>query len=213
MLDPEFRIDDRRPRGDDVREAAGLACRAFDSGPFFQFVYPDERRRARGVRIIHRTLFAHPGQAARFRTVRNSRDRIVGLSLWMPTGHYPLPATTQLAQLPGALRSCNYQPSVIQIGIAYARATEPLHPKAPHWYLSVLMTDPVVQGQGIGTALMDEALATIDDEGVGAYLETNNVSNVAYYEKFNFEVQATLRPIPDAPPRYTLWREPKKPKT
>jgi hypothetical protein len=59
---------------------------------------------------------------------------------------------------------------------------------------------------------MDEALAAIDDEGVGAYLETNNESNVAYYAKFSFEVQATLRPIPSAPPRYTLWREPAKPK-
>jgi GNAT superfamily N-acetyltransferase len=163
MLGPEFRIDGRPLGKDGVREAADVACRAFDSGPFFEFVYPEERRRARGVRVIHRTVFAHPGPGARIRTVRDARDRIVGLSLWMPTGHNPLPATSQLAQLPGVLRSCGFRPSVLRTGIAYARATEPLHPKVPHWYLSVLMTEPAAQGRGIGTALMDEALSTIDD--------------------------------------------------
>jgi ribosomal protein S18 acetylase RimI-like enzyme len=211
MLGPGFRFDNRRLRGDEVREAAELACRAFDSGPFFIFAFPEDRRRARGVRIIHRTLFAHPGPAARFRTVRDSRNRIVGLSLWLPTGHSPLPVTSQLAQLPGALRSCNFSPRVLKTGIAYSRTTQPLHPKVPHWYLNVLMTEPAAQGQGIGTALMDEAVTDIDTEGVGAYLETNNESNVAYYAKFGFEVQATLRPVPLAPPRYTLWREPAEP--
>ncbi len=94
------------------------------------------------------------------------------------------------------------------MGVAYARATEPLHPKEPHWYLSILMADPAIQGRGVGTALMDEALEVIDSEGVGAYLETNNESNVDYYAKFGFRVRSTLRPVPDAPPRYTLWRGP-----
>lgn len=212
MLSPEYRLDGRGLRRDERREAAELACRSFDDGPYFRYVLPDQRQRARAVRIIHHTLFAHPGRGSRIRTVRDSRDRIVGLSLWLPTGHYPLSTTNQLVQLPGALRSCSYRPSVMRTGIAYARATEPLHPKEPHWYLSVLMADPAIQGRGVGTALMDEALVIVDHERVGAYLETNNESNVDYYAKFGFQVRATLRPLPDAPPRFTLWRNPVPPK-
>jgi len=211
VLGPDYRIDDRRLRRDELRDASALACRAFDDGPYFRFVFSDERQRARGVRIIHHTAFAHPGRGSRIRTVRDSQDRIVGLSLWLTTGHYPQSATTQLAQLPGALRSCYFRPSVLKTGLAYARATEPLHPKEPHWYLSVLMADPAVHGQGVGTALMEEALAAVDHEGVGAYLETNNESNVHYYARFNFHLRETLRPVPEAPARYTLWREPAAP--
>jgi GNAT superfamily N-acetyltransferase len=211
VLGPDCQIDDRRLRGNDLREASELACRAFDDGPYFKFVFPDERQRARGVRIIHHTAFAHSGRGSRIRTVRDSRNRIVGLSLWLTTGNHPQSVTTQLTQLPGALRSCYFRPSVLKTGLAYARATEPLHPKEPHWYLNVLMVDPAVQGQGVGTALMDEALAAVDSEGVGAYLETNNESNVHYYAKFKFQLSETLRPVPDAPARYTLWREPVAP--
>lgn len=101
--------------------------------------------------------------------MRDTRDQIVGLSLWYPTGRYPLSTGDQLAQLPGGLRSCNFRPTILKVGVAYSRATAPPHPKEPYGYLGVLMADPEKQGQGVGTALMDEALALIDSGGVGAY--------------------------------------------
>jgi hypothetical protein len=55
---------------------------------------------------------------------------------------------------------------------------------------------------------MNEGLAAVDGEGVGAYLETNNESNVNFYAKFGFQVKAALHPVADAPTRFTLWREP-----
>jgi GNAT superfamily N-acetyltransferase len=208
MLSPDLRLDATSLSKEERREVSELASRAFDDGPYFRYVFPDERQRARCVRILHHTLITHPGRGSWFRTVRTSQDRIVGLSLWFPTGLYPPSAATQIVQLPGALRSCYCRPSILRTGIAYARATEPLHPKEPHWYLNLIMADPAFQGQGVGTALMEEGLAAVDDEGVGAYLETNNESNVDFYATFGFQVRVTLRPVPDAPTRFTLWRAP-----
>jgi GNAT superfamily N-acetyltransferase len=211
MQESEIRIDERPLNRRDIADAKEVAGRAFDDGPFFNFLFPDARPRARSVRIIHRTVFAHPGSGARLRTVRNQHDRIVGLSLWMPPGHYPPSSMNQLAQLPGALRASYRQPRTLSVGVAYARATASLHPTEPHWYLSVLMTDPTVQGTGIGSALMNDALTCVDAENVGAYLETANESNVPYYAKFGFTLRATVQPLPEGPPRYSLWREPVHP--
>jgi GNAT superfamily N-acetyltransferase len=205
---PEVRVDDRPLSRRDLAEATDIAGRAFHDGPFFRFVFPSDHQRARSVRIIHHTVFAHPGRDARIRTARDARDRIVGLSLWLPPGRHPLSTTVQLAQLPGSLRAVYRQPRTLSVGLAYARATAPLHPHEPHWYLSILMTDPTAQRTGVGSAMMTEALTRVDADGVGAYLETANESNVPYYEKFGFALRATVQPLPGGPPRYSLWREP-----
>jgi ribosomal protein S18 acetylase RimI-like enzyme len=209
MLDPGVRLDDVALTRREIREAGDVAGRAFAEGPFFKFLFPNELERTRSVRIIHRTVVSHPGRGARIRTARDSENRIVGLSLWLPTGCYPLSSATQLAQLPGGLRSSR-RLSSMRVGMAYAKATAPLHPTEPHWYLWLLMADPARQHHGIGTALMSDALASVDHESVGSYLETNNESNVAFYARFGFAVRATIRPLPGGPQFFSLWREPRR---
>jgi ribosomal protein S18 acetylase RimI-like enzyme len=60
----------------------------------------------------------------------------------------------------------------------------------PHWHLGPVAVDAHLQGQGIGSALMTEYCARLDElAGVG-YLETDKQQNVAFYEKFGFRVIA-----------------------
>ncbi len=207
MLEPVFRLDDRVLSRREINEAGLVAGRAFDDGPFFRFLFPDDQQRLRSLHIIHRTVIRHPGPGALIRTARDAQDHIVGLALWIPTGRYPLSAMSQLSHLPGSLRAFYRRRGALQIGVAYSRATAPLHPKEPHWYLWVLMTEPAHQGRGIGTALMNDGMARIDAEGVGTYLETNNVANVAFYERFGFTRRSTVQPVPDGPPLFTMWRD------
>ena len=61
------------------------------------------------------------------------------------------------------------------------------HPKEPHWYLPLIAADPARQGQGLGTALMEAAMARIDAVGLPAYLESSNPRNIPLYERFGFE--------------------------
>jgi len=57
----------------------------------------------------------------------------------------------------------------------------------PHWHLGPVAVDLPLQGQGIGSALMEEYCARLDHLAAVGYLETDNAKNVAFYEKFGFE--------------------------
>ena len=63
-----------------------------------------------------------------------------------------------------------------------------LHPLEPLAYLGTLGVDPGFQARGVGTALLDAWLAGLDGDGVGAYLETDGIGTVAFYERAGFAV-------------------------
>lgn len=67
------------------------------------------------------------------------------------------------------------------------------HPKEPLWYLPLIAADPAHQGRGLGSALMEAAMARIDATGQPAYLESSNPRNVPFYERFGFEAQGEIR--------------------
>ncbi|MHB8378760.1 MAG: GNAT family N-acetyltransferase [Acidimicrobiales bacterium] len=123
-------------------------------------------------------------------TVRDCADAIVGLSLWLPTNRYPQSARTQLARIPGALRALYRRPRALIDGSAHLAAIAKAHPEELHGYLYALVADPAVQRSGVGTMLMEHALADVDAEGVGGYLETLNEDNLGYYRRFGYELHA-----------------------
>ena len=68
-----------------------------------------------------------------------------------------------------------------------------------HWHLGPVAVDAHLQGTGIGSALMTEYCAQIDQtHGVG-YLETDKEANIRFYEKFGFQIiaQSTVLDIPN----------------
>jgi len=82
---------------------------------------------------------------------------------------------------------------------------EKIHPKTPHWYLQVIGTDPAKQGKGFGSLIMRHQLATVDAQGMPAYLESSKESNIPIYKSFGFEVTGEIR-IPNGPVLYPMWR-------
>jgi ribosomal protein S18 acetylase RimI-like enzyme len=70
---------------------------------------------------------------------------------------------------------------------------EEFHLAEPHWYLPLIAADPARQGQGLGTALMEAAIARIDADGRPAYLESSNPRNIPLYERFGFQSIGTIQ--------------------
>jgi GNAT superfamily N-acetyltransferase len=85
-----------------------------------------------------------------------------------------------------------------------------LHPKEPHWYLATLGTDPSMQGKGIGTKLLRDALRLADEKGMPAYLESSKESNVPFYARSGFEVVGEVR-VSGSPTLWRMWRDPLPP--
>jgi ribosomal protein S18 acetylase RimI-like enzyme len=57
-----------------------------------------------------------------------------------------------------------------------------------HWYLGVLAVDPLHQGKGYGSKLINVMLSRIDDEGLPCYVETEGEKNVSMYQHFGFKI-------------------------
>ena len=53
-------------------------------------------------------------------------------------------------------------------------------------YLGTVIVDPVLRGQGIGKAMMDAALARLDDSGIETVRLNAYVNTVTFYETFGF---------------------------
>jgi ribosomal protein S18 acetylase RimI-like enzyme len=131
--------------------------------------------------------------------VRNPQGVLVAL----PPGVFPLPSPPLGAQL----RSAFVQGfrTVARWGEVYAELAA-VHPREPHWYLSLLAASPAVQRQGIGSGLLQRWLEQVDATGAGTYLETDLESNVRFYGRAGFEVRDELRVL--GLRVWCLWRPP-----
>jgi GNAT superfamily N-acetyltransferase len=64
-----------------------------------------------------------------------------------------------------------------------------LDPDEPHMHLGPIAVSPSLQGRGVGRALMERYLESLEQERIAGYLETDRPENVAFYEKFGFAVR------------------------
>jgi GNAT superfamily N-acetyltransferase len=82
------------------------------------------------------------------------------------------------------------------------------HPRdEPHFFLSLLGTDPAHAGRGLGMALLAENLERIDRESMPAYLESSNPANNHRYERHGFARIGEFYPPGSDIPVTTMWRD------
>jgi GNAT superfamily N-acetyltransferase len=63
-------------------------------------------------------------------------------------------------------------------------------PLEPHWHMGPVAVDYLLQGQGIGGAMLADFCARMDHSRMLSYLETDKSENVRFYQKFGFTVIA-----------------------
>jgi GNAT superfamily N-acetyltransferase len=201
-----FSLDHGDLSAQEIARAADVATRAFLDDKYFCYLMPDERVRARALPLLFSGQLRHGGDHAHAVCARDEGRNIVAVALWVEPGHWPPPLSLQLAQMPSSLRALYRHPQTLRRAGTYLRTILKVHPKELNWYLPLLAVDPSVQGRGVGTMLMNEAVARMDADGVGGYLETQKEENHAFYNRFGYELRDTLHPVPDGPAYYTMWR-------
>ncbi|HYC54169.1 MAG TPA: GNAT family N-acetyltransferase [Candidatus Binatia bacterium] len=186
---------------EDAERLAEVLVRAFSTDPFHTWLFPDpSTRRRRQRKLFERVLSLYLRNGKVFTTAD-----VAGAALWDP----PRETSPSFGEL------LEFAVRVLPVFGAragrIARGMKPMvgmHPTSPHWYLSILGTDPRQQKSGVGRSLLLPILRRCDREGLLAYLEASRIENVPYYERFGFEVVAPLT-MPEGPTIYRMERRPR----
>jgi ribosomal protein S18 acetylase RimI-like enzyme len=187
-------------------EVAVLGARSFYDDPFFVHLSDESIQRARGLTLYMRSHMVALGDSAVATGARSEAGLLVGICVWQRPGTYPLPVGRQVREMGGSLRALIPRPTSLVKGLRYTLAMEKARPKDEHWYLSLLAVDPMAWRRGIGSTLLEPSLASIDEDGLPCYLETQKEANLAYYRRFGFEETERLTPRGGGPPLFTMTR-------
>ena len=197
MIDQAASANVRPATPDDAVPLAAPLGRAFYDDPVTVWANPRERNRLRRTERFFlgrmRALLPHELSYV-------CADGL-GAAVWSPPDAWQMGLRELLHDLPAFLSPRT--PMVLRA----MHEVEKLHPKKPHYYLSILGVDPSRQGSGRGSALLEPMLRRCDSEAVGAYLETGTERNVRFYSRHGFRVTDEV-PRPNGPPMWLMWRDP-----
>lgn len=176
---------------------------AFDDDPLWEWLTPDKDRYRRTA-----AAFFERGAALRLGTPGRILvdDDVRGAAIWCAPGAW----SSSVGDAARILR-----PSLALFGrrtltgLNALRSLEKAHPVGPpHWYLSVIGTDPDHQGKGIGSGLIATVTEECDREGIPAYLESSKEANVSYYARHGFAVTEEFT-LKGGPSLWLMWRDPR----
>ncbi len=115
-----------------------------------------------------------------------SSGELVGVSGTVPPRRCQLSTGEKLKVLPVLLGGSGVR-STLRV-IRWVGDWSRCDPKRAHWHLGPVGVERHLQGQGIGSALLGVFCRRLDETRFVAYLETDKRENVAFYERFGFEV-------------------------
>ncbi|HEY1638718.1 MAG TPA: GNAT family N-acetyltransferase [Rhizomicrobium sp.] len=192
----------RRATQADVTPLAKLFAAAFLADPVMDWIARSGAERPQGLEGFFHWLLAV--RAIPFSEVWMADDASV-CAVWLPPDVPASPGglLEQISFLPMFIRLCGL--SRLLRGQAMADAMEKNHPPARHYYLAFIAVAPQFQGMGLGSALMQATLKSVDASGVPAYLENSNPKNTRLYERCGFITQKNIAPAA-APPLVAMWR-------
>ena len=182
----------------DVHGVAAIFTAAFANDPLWGWAFPDPEAMVAWWRYYVRSALRYPW----VRIV----DDFAAAAIWIPPGGTELTADEEagvealLAELAGPRA-----PEILKLLERFENSHRSV--EQPHYYLAMLGTHPDHRGKGLGMALLDASLETIDGEGAPAYLESSNPANDARYERHGFRrIGSFTRPDEQATVS-TMWRE------
>jgi GNAT superfamily N-acetyltransferase len=190
----------RPARPGEAERLAALLARAFRDDPFHRWLFPREADLERASARSFAVLIARSLREGAVYTT----EACEGAAVWQP----PAPALARRArQLGLALVMLPLLRARVLVA-AKAAPLAALRPRAAHWYLAALGTEPARQRRGVGGALLAPVLARCDAEGLPAYLEASRAENVSFYERHGFELVGEFQ-VAGGP---TLWRMQRAPR-
>lgn len=195
-------VDARLASAADLPAAVETLARAFYSDPVWAWAFPDPEGRPEQHGVVWRAI----AESALGYESAWIVDDGAAVALWIPPGRPELsPEAEERVEV------------LIQemLGAGARRVLETFerfeaaHPTdEPHYYLSLLGTDPDHRGHGLGMGLLAATLERVDAAGAPAFLESSNPVNTPRYERLGFAVCGEFELPEDGPSVTQMWREP-----
>ena len=182
-------LEVRRATARDQRVISRVLASAFAADPVVRWLLPRAGRDVQMFRALTAHLHAAPGCA----DIALDNGEPVGAALWDPPGH----SLSFRQGLVGLSRLFLAMGSGFRRGVVLERAFTRARPAGQFWYLAQIGAS--TPGRGVGSALLERRLATIEGP---AYLESSNLRNVPLYQRFGFDVIGEIS-LPEGGP--TLW--------
>ncbi|WP_280381915.1 GNAT family N-acetyltransferase [Nocardia wallacei] len=181
----------------ELGEAAGVLGRGMRENPIVVRVFgaePASRERSltRFFRFGLRGLVRQGTVAAAFRD-----GRLVGVcGMGRPRERGPGPVENLAALSAIAL---SHPPGTALRIVRWTGAWARRDPDEPHWHLGPVAVDAGLQGQGIGSVMLEQFCARMESERAVGYLETDKPENVSFYTRFGFTVvgEADILGVPN----------------
>ena len=193
----------------DISELSHALGRAFYDDPVSIWIMPDDKSRVAHLRKFFAAITRHHHLAGGGVEVATDGSAIGAAALWDPPGRWKQSAREQAMMLPSFILGFGFRLATgRKLGDLLGQMKQQ-HPEEPHWYLAVLGSDTIVRGKGYGHALMRSRLDRVDAEHAPAYLESSKFENIAYYQRFGFEVTGELVMPNGGPTLWPMWRAPR----
>ena len=195
----------RAAQRNDIPNLAKALALAFQDDPVMGWMFPDDTMRSARLPRLFAAL-------ARYQYLANAEvataddGSIVGATLWAPPDGWQQSPLDELRQLPALIWAFGRR---LGVGKEMSDLMKTHHPTEPHWYLSVIGTQPSIRGGGYGRSLMQSQLDRCDADHAPAYLESSKAENVPYYERFGFEVTGEVVVPGGGPTLWPMWRNPR----
>lgn len=195
-------------RMDPAEAAVAIATtsRAFWPDPLFGFFARDAVQEHRVLPTFMGAMLRDAESHGEVWVARRS-GVVVGSASWVPPGSMPRSRSRE-NRITRACASALLLGRNRRRGLKLLAEVDGRHPREPHWYLALLGVDPRWQSHGIGGALLRPMLERCDESQTPAYLETQKIENLGFYERFGFRVTDTIE-LADTPPVWLMWRDPR----
>jgi ribosomal protein S18 acetylase RimI-like enzyme len=169
-----------------LKKTGDIISQGFHDDPLNSYLIPDENDRRKYYPYVYMGYLCY---CLEYGEVYSTSSALEGFAFWLPS---------KVAHLtPERVKQCGADPFLLRIGWDYLKRFEindqviETHQQLigePHMYLMILCVDPKFQGKGFGKKLLAPMLRRLDDEKMKCFLDTNNQSNVAFYQLFGFEI-------------------------
>ncbi len=190
----------------DIPRLSALLADAFQDDPILKWTFRSGTGFPRALNAYFD--FALQGQCLPHDAMFMSADGHAG-AVWLPPSGLSALKTRpsqMLFMLPRLIRLTGF--SRMTRAMATGEAMEKHHPpEPPHWYLFFVGVTSTARGKGLGSAILEATLKTVDADAMPAYLDNSNEKNTRLYERYGFRIISEYRPRKDAPPFWGMWRD------